>query len=487
VRLLSLRLLAYAGLGDLDAQVTLYSNRPADAGLPIGQHAMEGAAAWFAGIEEDTCLFGAEQGQLDDGDAIVGSMCHEVAHAFRHHHELESTTRLIEEEHTDITTIYLGFGALTLNNTERYRTKAAATGMVAGSSWSMARAGYLPMEAMAYLLAAQVRVREIGPKARRRIMDALAANQRACFEAAYEELGSDVAALCARLGLPPREVWPAEESFELPELPEDAYFVPEAGPKRRPFNDGKTVFRVEESRAASYAVGGLIVGACILSFVGHKLGWRSPGDTLAGAAIGLALGTLLQGKRSKIHCSDPRCEAAHRSPTLEHCPRCGGTIRATLRSSKDRLEAEDTIEAGQSLADLEETFAARQRRANRRGAVRVAVLVGLLAWGAFHVLVPARMTVAKLRGDADLVGAYVRVDGDVIEPQDGDGMTNPGTGETLMPFFFQDGTDKMHVWCDRSVTGARIAKGAHVRVKGRLEKVMVDGYWYTRFLAETVD
>jgi hypothetical protein len=87
--------------------VELYTNLTEGSVLRVGEQQHKGAAAWFAGIDDGVCIFGADTSELRAGESIVGTMCHEVAHAFRAHHGLESTTRQIDEEHTDITTIVI--------------------------------------------------------------------------------------------------------------------------------------------------------------------------------------------------------------------------------------------------------------------------------------------------------------------------------------------------------------------------------------------
>ena len=108
------RLMRHAGLGRLPLDVRL-----ADA--PRAVHAIDGdgrpgstsgAAAWFHGIEEDgRCRFGVDEGELRDPMTLVGVLSHEVAHAYRHHFVLQSETNEEEEQLTDLTTVFLGFGA----------------------------------------------------------------------------------------------------------------------------------------------------------------------------------------------------------------------------------------------------------------------------------------------------------------------------------------------------------------------------------------
>jgi hypothetical protein len=193
------RVLAYAGLGELE--LTIAIDRFADAtgkvmldGRPGGH---EGTAAWFAGIRDGVCSFGVDTRGLEDPIGLIGTLAHEVAHAYRHVKELRQPVRLHEERLTDLTTIYLGFGILTVNATQRFRSGQHG----AGSWYSRAEGGYLGIQSMSYLLAAQVVARGTAPSAIGRL---LATNQRACFKAACKQLG-DRGALLTQLGLPASE------------------------------------------------------------------------------------------------------------------------------------------------------------------------------------------------------------------------------------------------------------------------------------------
>jgi hypothetical protein len=192
------RLLGYADLGALT--LTLEIDRFSDAHGEVlldgrsGGHS--GTAAWFAGIRNGVCSFGVDTNQLHDPEGLVGTLAHEVAHAYRTMYELRVSNDALEERLTDLTTVFLGFGVLTVNASQRFRSGTSGAG---GSWYSRAESGYLSMQSMSYLLAAQVVARgeSVGTVGR-----LLAANQRACFKAACKELGAREA-LLARLGLPP--------------------------------------------------------------------------------------------------------------------------------------------------------------------------------------------------------------------------------------------------------------------------------------------
>lgn len=188
------RLLGYADLGGLRLQVERFAGERSvdhvDArGEAVYRH--HGAAAWFGGLDRrygsaDTARFGCEERLLDEaGEALVGVLAHEVAHAFRHAHGLVRDAREEEEQLTDLTTIYLGFGVFTVNNTHRYRT--GMTGDMASSQqWS--RAGYLSPETMSFALGAQLVARELSCWQAWRLLRWLEPNQRGYTRAALASL-----------------------------------------------------------------------------------------------------------------------------------------------------------------------------------------------------------------------------------------------------------------------------------------------------------
>jgi hypothetical protein len=111
----------YAGLARLRVSLTGFI------GGQIDDDAYDkGTAGWFA--------------EIKDGRAIFGVMAHEVAHAWRNEEHLVADAREREEPLTDLTTIYLGFGVLSTNSTDRYRS----SGGYGYTSWSVSPVGYLP-------------------------------------------------------------------------------------------------------------------------------------------------------------------------------------------------------------------------------------------------------------------------------------------------------------------------------------------------------
>jgi hypothetical protein len=339
VRALALRLLRHAGLENEDASVTLFGES-----LARGTH--RGAVAWFAGMQGATCLFGVHRNQLREHDAVVGTLCHEAAHAYRTSTGLAEAYDRLEEENTDLTTIYLGFGILTTNNTCRFRKGAMAGITYPRAGSSMARAGYLSPQAMAFALAAQVTSRGVSALEAKRIERLLEGHQQAFFHAARRRFEKDVAGLRFRLGLPPIETWPESKPVTFAEIPDDAVFEPDtraAALLDTPRNEGRNVFCVRQTYAAHYALGGVIVGALAGSLVSMVWGLALPAVVVGIAVLGgLALGWWGRFRFTET-CSDPECGAALPANAAS-CPRCNGRIRGTIRDSNERLTAEEALD-----------------------------------------------------------------------------------------------------------------------------------------------
>lgn len=335
VHRLTQRLMAHAGL----------------AAVPFVLSGFEGAssawdastAGWYAGLDDNgRCRFGVALKQLRDPEAAVGVMAHEVAHAWREQHDLVIEDREEEEHLTDLTTIFLGFGILTANNTDRYRTygNARVTG------WSLSSAGYLPPQAMTWLLALQAsargRTREM-----RKIESFLEPNQRACFEAAMHEIANDPSYI-DDLALPPRETWPEPDDYEAGETRQPALDEVEEpddqgeGPLDPQRNAGKPVYRVHPLSLGWSLLWGLIPGAIVGAFLGAVIF-----DDATDARIFLPLAICvpiseflvwLYSLRSK--CSDKTC--GQRLPRdVAVCPGCGGTISGTLRGYAHVIRLEE--------------------------------------------------------------------------------------------------------------------------------------------------
>jgi hypothetical protein len=183
------RIMNYAGLGQLGLRLQVADAMQAvtDHGANGSSTHSQGAAAWFHGIADGVAAFGVDHQQLADPEGLTAAMCHEVAHAYRHQHGLVGDSAL-EELRTDLTTVYLGFGILTTNATQRTRTSHEIEGGRVSHRMSQSNLGYLSPQAMSFALAAQAASRGAGWWARRRLASFLEPNQAAYFQASFREV-----------------------------------------------------------------------------------------------------------------------------------------------------------------------------------------------------------------------------------------------------------------------------------------------------------
>lgn len=186
------RLLGYVGLPDVGVSVEAFEGDASvdHVGLDgMAQHRHHGAAAWFGGLDGRVARFGCAERQLSEaGEGLVGVLAHEVAHAWRHVHGLVRDDRDEEECLTDLTTIYLGFGVFTVNNTHRYRTGTLTRGAQLYSQSSHSSAGYLSPEAMSFAFAANLLARRLTCMQTWRTLRWLEPNQRGYTRTALRHL-----------------------------------------------------------------------------------------------------------------------------------------------------------------------------------------------------------------------------------------------------------------------------------------------------------
>ncbi len=343
------RMLQYVGMGDLDVLFEAFAeNEPVatEHGTGCGT-----TAAYFRGIEDGCCFFGLNIQGSADAEYLAGVMCHEVAHAYRRKHSLETEDRDEEERLTDLTTTYLGFGILSANNSLRYRS----AGDLDETRWSTSSTGYLTPQAMSFLLALQAWGRETTSKQRKRIADFLEPNQRAFFVEAFKHIDGHRNTFNSRLELPDRRSWPSARNVEtiLRPLPEFQPWTDDGGEDLiQPTlpNEGYPVFRVRKSRALASGVAGLFLSSAI-GFVIAGI-FENPLLILPFAIIGGVTG-LYRGREPFDVCCDPDCNA--RLPEeADMCARCGGTIRGRIRYADERLVAQEHLEQGVSWVDFTE-------------------------------------------------------------------------------------------------------------------------------------
>ncbi len=334
------RLLLYAGLGELTLVLT--RERPPDDGHGT-------IAAWFSGIEGKACHFGIHPDIEQAPEKVAAAMAHEVAHAWRQARAVAVTDdRELDELLTDVTTVVLGFGVLATNAADRFRTFATDT----HHHWQSSRLGYLPPQALAFLLAAQVRTRDGDARERSRIRAALERNQRATFDAALKALPPP-AELRTRLGVGEPGSWPALPDLAQLTRPLDAQasgaIADLESEEQELLRSPRPVFRLRTARRHN-PMGSLVPVGGLMFMLGLPIGILSESVVLqaeAGAGVLLALVGLFYMPRQVVWtCSDRECAAAIDERTAV-CPGCAREFVASVGSRNEVLAREDAlIDAG---------------------------------------------------------------------------------------------------------------------------------------------
>lgn len=353
---LARRLLRYAGLGDLDVSVELFSeDDPARHDPWVHSERHSGAAAWFAGIHDGVVDFGANVEQLDDPLGLTAALAHETSHAFRFHHGLMVDDLTTEEQLTDLTTVYLGFGLLTTNVALRHRSQVIA-GTLGASRYQRTMLGYLSPQTMSFLLACHQLVRDEAAKG---VVRELESNQAHYYRKARGWLEAQVPDLRGRLGVPEPSAWP--EPWSLEELTAPIHFEGSAHEDRvdaeprelESHEDARAhpVLRVPEGKARFTQLGVGVFGLIITLF---SVEW---GLWVAALLVVVTIWAVRAvGRRRTWRCS--HCDTKVR-PSVSSCPRCSGMFVMDLQDPADRLEI-----------DPWEVLAARERPAGGVGAHR---------------------------------------------------------------------------------------------------------------------
>jgi hypothetical protein len=317
------RILRFAGLDDLDPVIEVFQAGSETPDVP------DIAAAWFGGIEEGRCRFGVKLSAIQDAEEFVAAMAHEVAHAYRSHYLLRHEDRREEELLTDLTTIYLGFGLLSTNASYRYRVSGRQAGMYAITQWSHSHLGYLPLQAMTFLLSLQMVVRGEREAELRRIRRGLEPTQRAGFDEGMKRLGPIGDDLRLSLGIPDPSQWPSDR--ESPVALEALEGTPRAivhKPRtievgRGLPNTGRPIYRIRISSTVQFGLIGVPIAVAVLG-LGAILGWPPLAAVGLPCAIPVLLG-ILGSRRIRDVCSDPNCGNVI-PPGAEVCSRCGGAV-----------------------------------------------------------------------------------------------------------------------------------------------------------------
>lgn len=365
LRRLLRRLARYAGLDDGRVDVEVHPVDPATGNAQVGAPSPRDGGVWFEPGQR--LRFHAEGSVMREPLQVVPAAARAVAHAWLDHHGLtrkddEGGQRLI-----DVATVYLGFGVLTTAAAHLHIARSAG-GFRADRK--QLRLGVLGPRNMAFLLAVYALARGLGSRGQKQVARRLAPNPAAFFKTATAWLEDQRPTIPERFGVPERDEWPPLRDLDVltdplegddPHAPEDA---PEAAAAEeaeakahedrgvKDMNLGKPVFRVEARWGAKLgrflAMGVFIGGGFVVrSMPGSGVSMTHLG--IAAVSLGL-LGYLVGLLFRDVRCSEPKCGAPLR-PEMDVCPRCGGTIRGTIKNPKERLAAEEALGEGDAAED----------------------------------------------------------------------------------------------------------------------------------------
>lgn len=338
VQVLLRRLMLYAGL-DLGADLRVYDRDKA-----VYHH--EEAIAWFAGIEKGRCRFGVDVDQLDDPQILIAALCHEIAHAYRHHYLLRQDDRDREERLTDLTTVYLGFGILNANASDRFLQSGYLQGDMAYTETSLTHAGYLSAQAMSFLLAAQIVARNLPQSRRKALVRELETNQAEYVSRAIRHLEERRPELLARLGLPgglePQEEADLERFTRPLSVSEERISVqpdPDLFEDDGPPNKDHTVFALREGPRRPIII--IMLAGAFGGWIGTLFTWGWEGtNPLLLAAVGILAGLALSTPKRRYRCTDFECRTVI-PPEATVCPGCGCRVGGRIRSKREIYAGEE--------------------------------------------------------------------------------------------------------------------------------------------------
>jgi hypothetical protein len=328
------RLLAYAGMGELGVEIEIGASRPRElVDEPGGdEDPLHHAAGWFMGIEAGVCRFGVSDATLADEEMLIGTLGHEAAHAYREYHGLVVVSRDVEEQLTDLTTIYLGFGFFTLQSSFQFKTghyDASGQRLL----YERKMLGYLRPGQLAFLFAVALVVRKRTSELEE-VLAGLAPNHAEAVRKAHTELAPERGRLITALSLPPEPEWPEPVELEeyLRPLGSAVVNVADHVAEEREWARGnKVAFRVRSNRR----VVGAFVG-CLFGFFSYLAG---VGVFMWALFFGLGFIGFQLGRRVDAS----RCSSCERSvkATATVCGFCDTRLVGDIESHADRLEAEE--------------------------------------------------------------------------------------------------------------------------------------------------
>ncbi|MCB9746443.1 MAG: hypothetical protein H6740_27950 [Alphaproteobacteria bacterium] len=289
---------AHAGLGELERFIDAYEDASdIEAGSPTGESMSwrhGDSPLWFVGASEGRVLmFGLLMDELRRARGVLPQLCHELTHAWRDHHGLSVNDEDLEELLTDLSAVYLGLGLFACQGGPVTEGKVVVLGAA-----RRRRSAALKPQAMAYLLGAQLVLRDLGNRERARLLRHLPAERREMVKAAIADLSRP-----GRLEeLSPQDPAAMGQVVRLP--------VP-----------ARTVRKVESNQLLVGLGKGLVLGA-ILGFFSLRI--LGPLSAIVLFVVGGVVGANLGRSTRSLYCSGCGGEL-HDSDAV--CPSCDALVR----------------------------------------------------------------------------------------------------------------------------------------------------------------
>lgn len=347
MRRLVRRLVIYAGMDDVPVSVKVH-----DDGQDGGGGGTTFAPVWFVGAAGGTLQFGALASALRTPLLVVPAAARAVAEGFLRTNGVKVGEEPGPQRIVDVAAHFLGFGLMTTDAAIRH--VAGAQAGFRGSRQKL-RLGVLAPQSQAFLLGASAVARQMSNAEVRRLARKMQPNPAAFFRAARDRLSAADPSLAQTLAIAPRDKWPDPPDLDELRAPfddEDDDEEEGAEPEERKdldrgvlgMNEGKSVFRVERSKALRLAKM-LALPVVLLGILAGRMnmGIDIPMWQIAIAAATLGLGGLAVGRLlPDARCSEPKC-GTPLAPGVEVCPRCGGRIAGVIGHPKERLAAEEAL------------------------------------------------------------------------------------------------------------------------------------------------
>jgi len=355
VRTVLRRMLIHVGLPQYDVEIDDERTGESD-GVEHGVHFVdvEGASLCFAVTAIPPPRFLVKMVALEVTRAWLAATKVVEATNAPYRAEDDDPPTVADDGVASVAMFALGLGVLAVGGSAEIVKSESVEGGYAVGQWQQVRVGGLPPKLAAFLLAAQLAVRDCDADELKTILAPLSDDHRVVVVAEVQTHRKDKERLVQRLGVPPSEQWPEPSPVDTQPLTDDSQGDGEVRERddayqdaQRQPNRGAIVFRVRRT----HTLGGVVAGA-VLGGIAAAVAPISGAAAVAVVAASVVGVGLLGSRTEHSRCSDRDCEYRLRDEDRV-CPRCGGTVGGEIASANERLEALERYEDkhGPSKAD----------------------------------------------------------------------------------------------------------------------------------------